>query len=101
MGSSHGSAAPSDLRANLSQFALLVLINTFVGGMVGLERTILPLIAEAEFGVASKTAAVAFIATFGVTKAALNLLVGRFADLWGRRRMLLLGWFVAIRHRCP
>ena len=62
--------------------------------MGGLERTILPLIAEADFGIASKAAAVAFIATFGITKAFMNLFAGSIADRWGRRRILLLGWLI-------
>ncbi|MBM2839846.1 MAG: multidrug resistance protein [Bacteroidetes bacterium] len=64
--------------------------------MVGLERTILPLIAEADFGVASKAAAVAFIATFGITKAIMNLFAGSISDRWGRRSILLLGWFIGV-----
>lgn len=75
---------------------LLVTVSAFVGGMVGIERTILPLLAEARFGIASKAAAVAFIATFGLTKAAVNLVAGRLSDHWGRRRILLLGWAVGL-----
>ena len=84
------------LRANLAQFALLVVLNLFVGGMVGLERTILPLIAKTDFGIASKAAAIAFIATFGITKAVVNFLAGGLADRWGRRRVLVLGWLFGI-----
>ena len=68
------------LRDNWQQFALLVPINAFVGGMVGLERTIVPLIGSEEFEIASKTIAVSFIATFGVVKALANLVSGHFAD---------------------
>ncbi len=79
--------------ANWRQFALLVAVNAFVGGMIGLERTILPLLAEADFGIASKTAAVSFIATFGLTKAITNLLAGRLSDRFSRRSVLIAGWF--------
>jgi hypothetical protein len=70
------------LGANWRQFALLVLVNAFVGAMVGLERTVLPLLAQREFGLASVTAALSFIVTFGVVKAATNLLAGRLGDRW-------------------
>lgn len=78
------------------QFTLLVTINTFVGGMIGLERTVLPLIAESDFGITSKAAAISFIVTFGLTKAFVNLAAGRWSDRWGRKRILLLGWAVGI-----
>jgi MFS family permease len=81
---------------NTSQILLLVLTNAFVGGMVGIERTVLPLVAEADFGIASRAAAVAFIATFGVTKAFVNLYAGRWADRWGRRPLLLGGWVLGL-----
>lgn len=74
----------------------LVVVNAFVGGMVGLERTVLPLLAEAEFGLASHAAAVAFIATFGATKAAVNLGAGALSERWGRRPLLLLGWALGL-----
>jgi MFS family permease len=64
--------------------------------MVGLERTVLPLLAEAEFGLASKSAALSFIATFGAVKAVTNLFAGRLGDLYGRRRVLLAGWLVGL-----
>jgi MFS family permease len=92
-------AAPAfalGLRANWRQFWLLVLINAFVGAMVGLERTVLPLLAQAEFGLASKSAALSFIATFGIVKAATNLLAGRLSDRYGRKRMLLAGWLAGL-----
>ena len=82
--------------ANWRQFALLVAVNAFVGGMIGLERTILPLLAEAEFGIASKTAAVSFIATFGLTKAITNLLAGRLSDRFSRRSVLIAGWLFGL-----
>ncbi|HEX6314375.1 MAG TPA: MFS transporter [Gemmatimonadaceae bacterium] len=84
------------LRENWRQFWLLVLVNAFVGAMVGLERTVLPLLAEEEFGLASKGAVLSFIATFGAVKAVTNLFAGRLGDLYGRRRILLAGWFFAI-----
>jgi len=84
------------LRENWRQFWLLVLINAFVGTMVGLERTVLPLLAEQEFGIASRSAALSFIATFGIVKAATNLVAGRLGDSWGRKRVLTLGWLFAV-----
>jgi MFS family permease len=84
------------LRANWRQFWLLVLINAFVGAMVGLERTVLPLIAEREFGLASKGAALSFIVTFGLTKALANLAAGWLSDRVGRKRVLIAGWLAAL-----
>jgi len=92
----NGESIALGLRANWRQFALLVLVNAFVGAMVGLERSVLPLLAEAEFGVASKQAMLAFIATFGLAKAAANLLAGHWGDRLGRRRVLILGWLAGI-----
>src|SRR5436309_1966837 len=84
------------LRANLGQFSLLVLINFFVGMMVGLERTVVPLIGERDFGLASKTAITSFIIAFGITKAVCNLFAGRISERWGRKRVLVLGWLVGL-----
>src|SRR5688500_14792707 len=84
------------LRENWQQFSLLVLINAFVGTMVGLERTVLPLIAEQDFGIASRSAALSFIATFGIVKAITNLVAGRLGDMWGRKKVLTLGWLFAV-----
>ena len=84
------------LRANWRQFALLVLINAFVGGMVGIERTVVPLIGSEEFGIASTTLVVSFIVSFGVIKAFANLVSGQLADLWGRKRVLILGWLFGL-----
>lgn len=90
-------AAPPTLglRANLPQFSLLVLVNAFVGGMVGIERSILPELAQQEFGLAERTAILSFIAVFGVTKAAANYFAGRLGDRWGRKPVLIFGWLVA------
>jgi MFS family permease len=83
------------LGANWRQFWLLVLVNAFVGAMVGLERTVLPLLAEVEFGLASRSAVLSFIVTFGFVKAGTNFFAGRLGDLFGRKRVLLAGWFFA------
>jgi MFS family permease len=84
------------LGANLGQFSLLVLINAFVGAMVGLERTVVPLIGEREFGLASKTAIVSFIVSFGVTKALLNLVAARLSERVGRKPILIAGWLLGL-----
>jgi MFS family permease len=84
------------LRENWRQFALLVLINAFVGGMVGIERTVVPLIGSEEFGIASTTIVVSFIVSFGIVKALANLVSGQLADAWGRKRVLVLGWLVGL-----
>jgi MFS family permease len=84
------------LRANWRQFWLLVLVNAFVGAMVGMERTVLPLLAQVEFGLASKSAVLSFIATFGVVKALTNLFAGRLSDSYGRKHVLLAGWLVGL-----
>jgi MFS family permease len=84
------------LRANLGQFLLLVLINAFVGAMVGLERDVVPLLGAREFGLASATAGLSFIVSFGVVKALANLGAGRLADLFGRKGVLVAGWLVGL-----
>lgn len=83
------------LRENLGQFSLLVVVNAFVGAMVGMERTILPPIAEQEFHLAAKTAVLSFIVVFGITKALTNYLAGRLSDHLGRKHVLVAGWLVA------
>src|SRR5690242_13962152 len=84
------------LKENWRQFALLVLINAFVGGMVGIERTVVPLIGSEEFGIVSTTLVVSFIVSFGVVKACANLVSGQLADHWGRKRVLIIGWLAAL-----
>lgn len=80
------------LRENLPQFSLLILVNAFVGGMVGLERTVAPLIGTEEFHIESTAVVTSFIVSFGVVKALTNLVSGQLADTWGRKRALVLGW---------
>lgn len=84
------------LKENWKQFSLLVLINAFVGGMVGLERSILPQIAEAEFHIAAKTAILSFIVVFGITKALTNYFTGALANRLGRKNLLIIGWIIGI-----
>ena len=84
------------LKENWKQFSILVIVNAFVGGMIGMERTIFPQFAELEFGVASKTAILSFITAFGITKAIANYFTGRLANKFGRKNLLLFGWIIAI-----
>lgn len=84
------------LKENWKQFTLLVIINAFVGGMIGMERSIFPQFAELKFGVASNTAILSFLTAFGITKAFANYYTGRLANKFGRKNLLLLGWFIAI-----
>ncbi len=84
------------LKENWQQFALLVIINGFVGGMVGMERTILPELAEEDFQMAAKTAIFSFIIVFGLFKAITNYYTGFFADRVGRKKLLVLGWIVGL-----
>ncbi len=83
------------IRENLAQFSLLVVVNAFVGAMVGMERTLLSPIAEQEFHLAAKTAVLSFIVVFGITKAFTNYLAGRLSDRFGRKHVLVAGWLVA------
>ena len=84
------------LKENWPQFTLLLLINAFVGGMVGIERTVVPLIGAEEFRIGSTTLVVSFIVSFGIVKACANLVSGQLADAWGRKRVLVLGWLVGL-----
>lgn len=84
------------LKENLKQFILLIVVNAFVGGMIGLERSILPQIAEAEFHIAAKTAILSFIVVFGVVKALTNYFTGALANKFGRKRLLIIGWLFAL-----
>jgi MFS family permease len=84
------------LKENWKQFTLLVIINAFVGGMVGLERSILPRIAEAEFAMAAKTAILSFIVVFGIVKAITNYYTGALANRFGRKNLLVAGWIIGI-----
>ena len=84
------------LRANWQQFTLLVIVNAFVGGMVGLERSIVPLLGQRVFGLVSTTAVLSFIVSFGVVKAASNLFAGRLSDRIGRKGVLVVGWLVGL-----
>ena len=84
------------LKKNWKQFTLLVLINAFVGGMVGLERSILPELATEVFNVAAKSAILSFIIVFGITKAITNYFAGAFANRIGRKNLLVIGWLFAL-----
>ena len=84
------------LKENWKQFTILVVINAFVGGMIGMERTIFPQFAELEFGVASKAAILSFITAFGITKAVANYYTGKLANRFGRKNLLLFGWIIAL-----
>lgn len=84
------------LRPNIQQFLILVLVNAFVGAMIGLEQTVVPLIGKSEFGIESSAIIVSFIASFGAVKAILNLFAGNLSDKWGRKNLLVLGWLFGI-----
>ncbi|MCJ0873877.1 MFS transporter [Streptomyces sp. AP-93] len=84
------------LRANLAQFALLVAVNALVGGMLGQERTVLPLLAEQAFHLSAHTAALTYIVAFGATKAVTNFLAGTWSDRYGRKPVLIAGWLIAL-----
>ena len=84
------------LKENWRQFTLLVIVNAFVGGMIGLERTIIPQIAEADFGLAARSAILSFIVVFGVTKAITNYYTGTLANRFGRKNLLVTGWLTGL-----
>ncbi len=84
------------LRANLPQFALLLAVNAFVGALVGLERTVVPLLAGEVFGIASAAAVASFLVAFGPAKALGNLFAGRLSERVGRRRVLIAGWLLGL-----
>src|SRR5680860_148958 len=84
------------LRQNAAQFALLVAVNALVGGMLGQERTVLPLLGAQEFGLHAYTAGLTFILVFGAAKAATNYFAGTWADRYGRKPVLVAGWLVAV-----
>ena len=93
---SEGGPVQLGLRENLAQFSLLVAVNALVGGMIGQERTVLPLLAEEEFGLTAFTATLTFIAAFGVVKAATNFFAGTLSDRFGRKPVLVAGWIVGV-----
>ncbi|QSE87759.1 MFS transporter (plasmid) [Rhodococcus pseudokoreensis] len=84
------------LRANLAQFLLLVTVNALVGGMVGQEQTVLPLLADEEFHLTGYTFLLTYVLAFGITKAATNYFAGTLSDRYGRKPVLLIGWLIAI-----
>jgi MFS family permease len=84
------------LRANWRQFTLLVIVNAFVGAMVGLERTVVPLIAGADFGLVSRSVVLSFLISFGIVKALANLFAGRLSDRVGRKWVLVIGWLAGL-----
>lgn len=84
------------LKQNWKQFTILVIVNAFVGGMIGMERSIFPQFAELEFGIASKTAILSFITAFGLSKALANYYTGKLANKLGRKNLLLIGWILAL-----
>src|SRR5262245_7899544 len=84
------------LRENAAQFTLLVIVNAFVGAMVGMERSVLPAIAVEQFHLVARSAVLSFIVVFGISKAVTNYAAGRLADRFGRKDILVAGWFVAI-----
>lgn len=93
---SGGDTVRLGLKENWRQFSLLVLINAFVGGMVGIERTVVPLIGAQQFHIGSTALITSFIVSFGVVKAIANLVSGQLADTWGRKRVLVIGWLLAL-----
>jgi MFS family permease len=84
------------LRSNINQFLLLILVNAFVGAMIGLEQTVVPLLGKEEFGLESNFLILSFIASFGVVKAILNLFAGNLSDRWTRKKVLVIGWLFGV-----
>ncbi|MGH9950457.1 MAG: MFS transporter [Nitrososphaeraceae archaeon] len=84
------------VRPNINQFLLLILVNAFVGAMIGLEQTVVPLLGKEEFGLESNVLVLSFIASFGIVKAILNLFAGNLSDRWNRKKVLVLGWLFGI-----
>lgn len=84
------------LKKNRKQFTLLVIVNAFVGGMIGLERTIIPQMAEEDFDLAARSAIFSFIVVFGITKAVTNYYTGTLSNRFGRKNLLLTGWIIAL-----
>ena len=84
------------LRPNINQFLLLILVNTFVGAMIGLEHTVVPLLGKEEFGLESNVLVLSFIASFGIVKSILNLFAGSLSDRWGRKNVLIVGWLFGL-----
>jgi MFS family permease len=92
----NGNGIKQGLRQNLSQFVILIIVNAFVGAMIGLEQTVVPLIGKSEMGIGSNAIILSFIASFGLVKAILNLYAGNMAERWGRKKVLVIGWLFAI-----
>ena len=84
------------LRPNINQFLLLILVNAFVGAMIGLEHTVVPLLGKEEFGLESNVLVLSFIASFGIVKSILNLFAGSLSDRWGRKNVLIVGWLFGL-----
>jgi MFS family permease len=84
------------LKQNIKQFSILIIVNAFVGAMIGLEQTVVPLIGKNDFGIESNAIIVSFIASFGAVKAILNLYAGNLSDKWGRKNVLILGWIFGV-----
>ena len=84
------------LKPNINQFLLLILVNAFVGAMIGLEQTVVPLLGKEEFGLESNVLILSFIASFGIVKAILNLFAGNLSNRWNRKKVLVLGWLFGV-----
>jgi MFS family permease len=95
-GATKNSTIQLGIRPNLGQFLLLIVINAFVGGMVGMERTVVPLLGRNEFHISSTSLITSFIVSFGITKAVVDLVSGPMADRWGRKPILVLGWLIGL-----